>query len=159
MIDLAPAVMCFPNPHFAIQKSTTTTTTTTKSLQSCSTLCDPMDLSPPGSSVHGILQARTLEWGTIAFSQKLGKEPFKNLTPGSLKRPNIWLWTVINHFPDLFSAPAFDKVHCFWVLLFPTNWDNLFPCFTVVECITVYQPVVNFKFHTGRRTWVLLYFQ
>ena len=34
-----------------------------KSLQSCPTLCDPMDCSPPGSSVHGILQARVLEWG------------------------------------------------------------------------------------------------
>ena len=33
-----------------------------KSLQSCLTLCDSMDYSPPGSSVHGILQARTLEW-------------------------------------------------------------------------------------------------
>ena len=36
--------------------------------QSCPTLSDPMDCSPPGSSVHGIFQARALEWGTIAFS-------------------------------------------------------------------------------------------
>ena len=35
--------------------------------QSCLTLCDPMDCSPLGSSVHGILQARVLEWGAIAF--------------------------------------------------------------------------------------------
>ena len=39
-----------------------------KSLQSCPTLCDPIDGSPPGSPVPGILQARTLEWGAIAFS-------------------------------------------------------------------------------------------
>ena len=39
-----------------------------KSLQSCPTLCDPMDCSPPGSSIHGIFQARVLEWGAIAFS-------------------------------------------------------------------------------------------
>ena len=39
-----------------------------KSLQSCPTLCNPIDDSPPGSSVHGILQARVLEWGAIAFS-------------------------------------------------------------------------------------------
>ena len=39
-----------------------------KSLQLCSTLCDPMDGSPPGSPVPGILQARTLEWDAIAFS-------------------------------------------------------------------------------------------
>ena len=36
--------------------------------QSCLTLCDPMDCSPPVSSVHGIFQARVLEWGAIAFS-------------------------------------------------------------------------------------------
>ena len=39
-----------------------------KSLQSCLTLCNPTDGSPPGSSVLGILQARTLEWVAIAFS-------------------------------------------------------------------------------------------
>ena len=44
------------------------TTTTTKSLQSCPTLCDPMDCSPPGSPLPGILQARTLEWVAISFS-------------------------------------------------------------------------------------------
>ena len=36
--------------------------------QSCSTLSDPMDCSPPGSSIHGILQARVLKWVAIAFS-------------------------------------------------------------------------------------------
>ena len=36
--------------------------------QSCLTLSDPMDCSPPGSSVHGVFQARVLEWGAIAFS-------------------------------------------------------------------------------------------
>ena len=40
-----------------------------KSLQSCLTLCDPMDCSPPGFSGHGILQARTLEWVAISFSK------------------------------------------------------------------------------------------
>ena len=39
-----------------------------KSLQLCPTLCDPMDCSPPGSSIRGIFQARVLEWGAIAFS-------------------------------------------------------------------------------------------
>ena len=40
-----------------------------KSLQSCPTLCDPTDSSPPGSLVPGILQARTLEWVAISFSK------------------------------------------------------------------------------------------
>ena len=39
-----------------------------KSLQLCPTLCDPADGSPPGSPVPGILQARTLEWVAISFS-------------------------------------------------------------------------------------------
>ena len=39
-----------------------------KSLQSCPTLCDPMEGSPPGSPIPGILQARTLEWVAISFS-------------------------------------------------------------------------------------------
>ena len=44
------------------------TTATAKSLQSCPTLCDPIDVSPPGSSAPAILQARTLEWVAISFS-------------------------------------------------------------------------------------------
>jgi len=39
-----------------------------KSLQSCLTLCDPIDGSPPGSPVPGILQARTMEWVATSFS-------------------------------------------------------------------------------------------
>ena len=41
-----------------------------KSLQSCPTLCDPMDCSLPGSSIHGIFQARILEWVAIVFSER-----------------------------------------------------------------------------------------
>ena len=47
-----------------------------KSLQLCPTLCDPIDGSPPGSPVHGIFQARLLEWGAIAFS---GRGPYAGL--------------------------------------------------------------------------------
>ena len=47
---------------------TTATAATAKSLQSCLTLCDPIDVSPPGSPTPGILQARVLEWGAIAFT-------------------------------------------------------------------------------------------
>ena len=51
-----------------------------KSLQSCLTLCDPLDGSPPGSPVPGILQARTLEWVAIAFSWKWGSVQFSSVT-------------------------------------------------------------------------------
>ena len=48
--------------------------------QSCPTLCDPVDCSPPGYPVHGILQARTLEWVAIPFSRDL---PDPGIEPGS----------------------------------------------------------------------------
>ena len=50
------------------QLSTSAAAAAAKSLQSCPTLCDPIDSSPPGSSIPGILQARTLEWVAISFS-------------------------------------------------------------------------------------------
>ena len=50
-------------PHYRVAAAAAT-----KSLQSCPTLCDPRDGSPPGSPVLGILQARTLEWVAISFS-------------------------------------------------------------------------------------------
>ena len=60
-----------------------------KSLQSCPTLCDPIDDSPPGSPVPGILQAKTLEWVAISFS-------------------NAWKWKV--------KVKSFSRV---WLLVIP----------------------------------------
>ena len=48
--------------------------------QSRRTLSDPMDCSPPGSSVHGIFQAKVLEWGAIAFSEMEDSLPKNGLT-------------------------------------------------------------------------------
>ena len=52
----------------SVIKSPAAAAAAAKSLQSCPTLCDPMDCSSPGFSVHEILQARTLEWVAISFS-------------------------------------------------------------------------------------------
>ena len=52
--------------------------------QSCPTLCDPLDCSLPGSSVHGVFQARVLEWGAIAFSEFCHIVTGENLYLGSL---------------------------------------------------------------------------
>ena len=52
--------------HFLLQRMTVKSES--EVAQSCLTLCYPMNCSPPGSSVHGIFQARVLEWGAIAFS-------------------------------------------------------------------------------------------
>ena len=51
-----------------IHHFTPTAAAAAKSLQSCPALCDPIDGSPPGSAVPGILRARTLEWVAISFS-------------------------------------------------------------------------------------------
>ena len=68
-----------------------------KSLQLCPTLSDPMDCSPPGSSIHGIVQARVLEWGAIAFS----------VSPRSIPEPSPQCRVTIN----LFSI---SKILLFW---------------------------------------------
>ena len=54
--------------HFSAISSAAAAAAAAKSLQSCPTLCDPRDGSPPGSPVPGILQARTLEWVAISSS-------------------------------------------------------------------------------------------
>ena len=59
------------NFTFFFTSDNTAAAAAAKSLQLCLTLCDPIDDSPPGSSVPGILQARVLEWGAIAFSKKM----------------------------------------------------------------------------------------
>ena len=79
----------------------------TEVAQSCPTLSHPTDCSPPGSSVHGIFQARVLEWGAIAFSAKQkywGEFPFS--PPGaSPKIINICSWTFQSYEPKkLFYA-------------------------------------------------------
>ena len=60
--------------------------------QSCPTLSDPMDCSPLGSSIHGIFQARVLEWGAIAFS---ANPPRRAHMPEEM----IWNWTSWGSFP------------------------------------------------------------
>ena len=69
----------------------------TKSLQSCPTLCDPIDSSPPGSPIPGILQARTLEWVAISFSNAWKwKVKVKSL---SRVRPSATPWTIAHQAP------------------------------------------------------------
>ena len=68
-----------------------------KSLQSCPTLCYPIDGSPPGFPVPGILQARTLDWVAISFSNA-GKWKVK-VKSFSRVRPSVTPWTAAHHAP------------------------------------------------------------
>ena len=72
-------------------------TAAAKSLQLCPTLCNPIDGSPPGSSVPGILQARTLEWVAISFSNAWKW----NVKVKSLSRARLFLtpWTAAHQSP------------------------------------------------------------
>ena len=72
-----------------------------KLLQSCPALCDPMDCSPPGSSVHGILQARVLEWVDIFYP---GFEPTSLGSPALAGR-------IFTTAPPSRSPPEFAETH------------------------------------------------
>ena len=98
--------------------------------QSCLTLRDPMDCSLPGSSIHGIFQARVLEWGAIAFSHYNGKWDNFSKVHRSLQKCFIRLrlicsyqmklWIKIYHF--LVSPPKLLAEKTSWI------WDNWKKC-------------------------------
>ena len=77
-----------------------TTTTTTKLLQSCPTLCDPIDGSPPGSPIPGILQARVLEWGAIAFSDRCDSWTVKKAECQRIDAFELWCWRRLLRVPE-----------------------------------------------------------
>ena len=76
-----------PSLHFGLPQGSFYAAAAAKSLQSCLTLCDPIDGSPPGSPVPGILQARTLEWVAISFSNAW-KRKVKVKSPS-----HVWLFS------------------------------------------------------------------
>ena len=96
-----------------MNKCTPSAAAAAKSLQSCPTLCDPMDCSLPGSSVHGTLQARVLEWVAIAFSRT--NLPVHSISP----------------FPPFLSICLFSRslslfLFCkFWLLKCISGWKSL----------------------------------
>ena len=65
--------------------------------QSCHTLCDTMDWSPPGSSVHGIFQARILEWVGISFSSINGRQQLKDSVTSRDRRREL-SYVILNFF-------------------------------------------------------------
>ena len=89
------------------RRSLTTAAAAAKSLQSCLTLCDPIDGSPPGSTVPGVLQARTLEWVAISFSNA-GKWKVKGKL---LSRVRLLAtpWTVAHQAPP---SMGFSRQEC-----------------------------------------------
>ena len=74
-----------------------------KSLQLCLTLCDPIDSSPPGSPIPGILRARTLEWVAISFSSHIKLDAYKS--------PSIVpeLWKMLNKYMLCYAMLCYAK--------------------------------------------------
>ena len=98
-----------------------------KSLQSCPTLCDPTDSSPPGSTVPGILQARTLEWVAISFSNAWKwKVKVKSLS-------HVWLlatpWTAAYQSPP---SRGFSRQEYWSGVPLPWRCSNVHPSATPV---------------------------
>ena len=75
--------------------------------QSCPTLNDPMDCSPPGSSVHGIFQARVLEWGAIAFSSSY----IQNYTITKIDLVRLHIWPIVSSCPIIISFLSGSVTH------------------------------------------------
>ena len=96
IIDITPPFRLFPISHSC--------TATAKSLQSCPTLSGPIDGSPPGSPVPGILQARTLEWVAISFSNACKWK----VKVKSLSRVRLFAtpWTVAYQAPPSMGFPG-----------------------------------------------------
>ena len=92
-----------------------------KSLQSCLTLCDPIDGSPPGSPIPGILQVRILEWVAVSFSNAWKwKVKVKSL---SHVRPSATPWTAAYQGPP---SMGFSRQEYWSGLLLPSHWKLAF---------------------------------
>ena len=115
-----------------------------KSLQSCPTLCDPIDGSPPGSTVPGILQARTLEWAAISFSNVWKwKVKVKSL---SRVRPLAIPWTAAHQAPP---SMGFSRQE-YWsgVPLPSPKWEHSIHEFFVVD-LTLMMAMVFFYLYSA----------
>ena len=89
-----------------------------KVTQLCPTLCDPMDCSPPGSSVRGILQAKTLEWVVIPFSR--GSSWPRDWTQVSCIAGRFFISWATREVPKLLSVSSVQSLSRVW--LFATPW-------------------------------------
>ena len=110
-----------------------------KSLQLRPTLCDPIDGSPPGSPLRGILQARVLEWIVIAFSKIKHSSIIKTVS-------SIGIWEL----PELAKKHLLARQEYWNKLPFPPPWDLPNPG---IEPITCMSSALAGEFFTTGTTW------
>ena len=128
-----------------------------KSLQSCPTLCNPIDGSPPGSSVPGILQARTLKWVAISFSSAWKwKVKVKSLSRVQLLATP---WTAAYQAPP---SMGFSRQK-YWSgvpLPSPCTYIHIYIYIdtvhsnTVIIFLSYLCPQLKYTLHTGRDFWL-----
>ena len=110
--------------------------------QSCSALWEPMDCSPPGSSVHGIFQAKILEWVAISFSRGSSR-PRDQTQVSYIAGRSFTIWATKKPPPffvlkDRQSNPwAFNLlvkknavIHNFWIIIIPFSCNSTVHCFS-----------------------------
>jgi len=94
--------------------------------QSCPTLCNPLDCSPPGSSVHGILQARILEWVAIPFSRG-----------SSCSRNQIWVSCIVGRFFTIWATRE-APCSCKWPNFILVWLSSISLCVYMCVCLYIY---------------------
>ena len=106
--------------------------------QSCPTLCDPMDCSLPGSSIHGIFQARILEWVAISFYRRSSRpRDWTQVSHIVGRRFTIWATRVAQmlHFPSP-QPRSVDQLYCAWAS------QSKFSSVTLGHLIIIHQPTL-----------------
>ena len=110
--------------------------------QSCPTLCDPRDCSLPGSSVHGIFQARILEWVVISFSRS--SQPRDRTHASCIGAQILYCWATREAWHQHYLYLNFPIVHKkgAWYSLVPSSLQNLF--LVLIDRLTHISPLLNF---------------
>ena len=126
-----------------------------KSLQSCPTLCNPIDGSPPGSPIPGILQARTLEWVAISFSNAWKwKVKVRSL---SHVWPSATPWTAALQAPPFMGFSRQED----WELGYKESWVPKNWCFRTVVLEKILESPLNCKEiqpvnPKGNQSWIFI---
>ena len=137
--------------------------------QSCPTLCDPMDSSPPGSSLHGILQARILEWVAIPFSRG-SSQPRDRTWVSHIagRRFIIWATREAHHLAKKVKVKSLSRVRLFatpWTLAYQAPpsmgfskqeyWSGLLLSYYIYKQKTNRKPLSPVLFSEPTCLWML----
>ena len=133
------ATSLIPSPHMCVLVA-----------QSCLTLCDPVDCSPPGSSVHGILQARILEW--VALSSSRGSSWPRDQICISCLLHCRWMLYLLSHWGSPMKTLAMYK--CSLQMVISQHFQGTSHCMCTHLCINMCQEKQMAQYKNGQKAWV-----